>query len=44
MALSRSDLVRLLEPLRTADRVETIRGLCEGILRSGRVRPGRVSR
>jgi transposase-like protein len=32
MALSQSDLMRLLESLRTADGVETIRVLCERIL------------
>jgi putative transposase len=32
MALSQSDLIRLLESLRTADGVETIRVLCERIL------------
>ena len=33
MALSQSDLLRLLESIRTADGVETIRSLCERILR-----------
>ncbi|MFB8775791.1 IS256 family transposase [Streptomyces broussonetiae] len=32
MALSQSDLLRLLESIRTADGVETIRSLCERIL------------
>ncbi|MFD5255274.1 transposase [Streptomyces bobili] len=32
MALSQSDLMRLLESLRTSDGVETIRVLCERIL------------
>lgn len=32
MALSQSDLLRLLESLRAADGVETIRAVCERIL------------